>query len=202
MTTRNATLAKEFASDTVPATAILLPILAMLSVLLDIPPMIWHIRNRNLAACFLVFWFMLVNTINTLNAFIWSTDSSLLRWNGAIFCDIEVKLIVATYIGATGALICIFYALYHALDTDRTVLSHTKAQKTRKLAWELLACLGAPILCMIVHALAQDNRYDLVTVMGCYPTTDSSWVTGLGLWLLPVAFSIAAAVFGGDFFHP
>ncbi|KAG8532206.1 uncharacterized protein KY384_003847 [Bacidia gigantensis] len=113
----------------VPATAVALPLLAAITLIIDTPPFIWHARNKNFPAASLVFWILQINFFNFINALIWPTDDIARWWHGEILCDIETKLSAATYLGVVGSLIGIMRNLASVLDTKNTVIAHSEAHK-------------------------------------------------------------------------
>lgn len=157
--------------------AILLPVLAMLSIVLVLPPAAWHFKNRNVAACSLLFWITLANVFVFVNALIWPTDDISIWWNGVGLCDIEVKLTWAFSIGAAGALASIMRSLAGVMDVDRTVVRSTPAQKRRQVIIDLLWCFACPVYAMAVDYVVQSNRYYILTIAGCTPAIDSSWLS-------------------------
>ncbi|KAL1967693.1 hypothetical protein VTN77DRAFT_2950 [Rasamsonia byssochlamydoides] len=157
------------------AQAIAIPILSLLAIILSIPPLVWHSANRNFPASSLIGWFLVNDVFNVANALIWPTDDVDSWWSGAGLCDVEVKLMIASYIGLPGALLCIFRSLAEVMDSDRATLVPSRAQRLRKRAVEIFFCLGLPVLAMIAHYPVQPNRYILLTISGCMSTFDNSW---------------------------
>ncbi|KAI9849776.1 MAG: a-factor receptor [Thelocarpon superellum] len=155
--------------------AVLLPILAVLSVALSLPPFAWHLKNRNVAACSLIFWIILTNVFVFTNALIWPTDNLVAWWDGVGLCDVEVKLTWASSVGATGALAAIMRNLARVMDVDRATLIPTQAQRRRQLAVDLILCYGFPIYVMAVDFIVQSGRYYIFTISGCTPAVDASW---------------------------
>ncbi|KAI9700248.1 MAG: a-factor receptor [Candelina mexicana] len=155
--------------------AVALPILAALAIVSSTPPLIWHYKNRNTAACSLVFWIILVNFFNFANALIWPTDDTAHWYDGNVLCDIEVKLMGASNLGVVGALACIMRNLANVMDTDRTGLIPTRLQRRRQVAVDLLLCFGGPMYMIIIHYIVQPNRYYIFAISGCTPSYDNSW---------------------------
>ncbi|MCJ1485654.1 a-factor receptor, partial [Schaereria dolodes] len=135
--------------------AIAVPLLSIITITFNIPPFAFHVKNRNLPAACLVFWVVLSNLFNFINALIWPTDDIPHWWHGSVLCDIEIKLAIAATLGLTGSVACIMRSLAIALDTNRTVLMRSKAQRRRTLAVELIFCFGLPIYGMGIHYVVQ-----------------------------------------------
>lgn len=155
--------------------AVAVPALAFLTIILCIPPFIWHVKNRNLAASSLVFWITLSNLFNLVNSLIWTDDNLDGWWRGYVLCDIEVKLMNAANVGIPASLAAVMRSLALVLDTNKTVVHPTSAQRGRKLAIDALLCFGPPIYMIIVHYFVQNIRYYIFAVSGCIPGFDNSW---------------------------
>ena len=156
--------------------AIAVPVLALIILIIDTPALIWHIKNRNLPASALVFWILMSNLMIFVNAIIWPTDDTAGWWLGYGLCDIETKLQVGLWFGVVGALACIMRNLAKVLDTERTVLSLTRAQRRRQIVVDCLLCFGGPIYAMAIHYVVQASRYYIFAISGCTPSFDRSWV--------------------------
>lgn len=154
---------------------ILFVVLSLLTTLFSIPPFYWHIKHRNLAASALIFWIIIVNCFYFINALIWPDDNLDNWWYGSGFCDLEVKLQVAAGQGIPASLICIMRNLARVLDTSRTVLQPTSAQRRRRIIVDCLLCFGAPVYAMLAHLIIQDARYYIFAIAGCLPSYDNSW---------------------------
>lgn len=154
---------------------VVFPLLTLLTILLSIAPFIWHLKNRNLPASSLVFWIVLVDIFYFVNALIWSNDDLESWWLGYGLCDFEVKLQVAATIGIPSSLVCIMRSLARVLDTKRTVLQPTPAQRRRQYVIETLMCFGAPVYMIITHYTVQNIRYYIFGISGCVPGFDNSW---------------------------
>ena len=185
------------ASFPLDPTAIALPTLALITLIFDLPPFIWHIRNRNLAASTLVFYILLANLMNLINPFIWPTDDIGNWWPGFGVCDLEVKLMLGVWIGVVSCLVCIMRNLARVLDTDRTVMSLSKAQQRRQLALDCLLCFGAPVYMMGIHYIVQSNRYYIFAISGCTSSFDDSWPTIVLVFIWPPIFCIAYLYYAG-----
>lgn len=168
----------------VHASAVILAALSFLCVLLDTPPLIWHCRNRNIAATSLVLWILVLNLCSFVNALIWPTDDILNWWPGHGLCDIEVRLFVGSSVALPGALACIMRGLANVLDTNALVIVPGRARRVRNLAFDAAFCIIIPVLMMVVYYVAQDKRYYVWGVSGCNQSVDYSWV-GVVLVFLP-----------------
>jgi len=179
-----------------PAT-VAVPVLALMTLILDIAPLAWHIRNRNLAASSLVSWILLSNFMNMVNAFIWPTDNVTSWFNGSGLCDIEVKLTIAGGFGIVGSLLCIMRSLAQVLDTKRTILSPSQAKRHWKTAIDCLLCFGGPIYSMAIHYVVQPNRYFIFAISGCTISYDNSWPKLVLILIWPPILCLVAVYYSG-----
>ncbi|MCJ1257940.1 a-factor receptor [Lignoscripta atroalba] len=177
--------------------AIAVPLLSFMTLVLNVPPFIWHVKNRNLPATCLVFWVVISNLFNFINALIWPTDDVTNWWHGAVLCDIEVKLTNAATLGLTGSVACIMRSLAMALDTKRTVLMHSRAQRRRQLAFEMIFCFGLPVYMIIIHYVVQPSRYYIFAIAGCTPSFDNSWPSVVLVYIWPPIFCLVDAYYCG-----
>ncbi|GKZ95246.1 a-factor receptor [Aspergillus niger] len=179
----------------VSSQAILLPVLAFVSVLLSIIPLVLHWKNRNFAASSLILWYLLLNIFNIVNALIWPTDDLDLWWDGNGLCDIEVKIMIASYVAIPGTLVCIFRNLAQVLDTSRANLVPTQSQRWWNHTMVLSFCVIAPVIAMLTHYVYQANRYILYAIAGCLNNYDRSWVTLVLAWIWPLIICLIAGYY-------
>ncbi|KAJ5775427.1 uncharacterized protein N7511_000438 [Penicillium nucicola] len=175
--------------------AVGIPILSSFSILLGIPPLLLHAKNRNFPATSLVSWSILLNLFNIINALTWPNDDVDSWWDGAGLCDIEIKLMVAGYVGVPGALMCIFRSLANVLDTDRAALVPSRSQRWRSQFMNLLFCVVVPVIAMITHIVWQKSRYLLYSISGCVNNFDESWVSLVLAFIWPPVICLAAAYY-------
>ncbi|KAH0362683.1 STE3-domain-containing protein, partial [Aureobasidium melanogenum] len=174
---------------------ILLAVLAPLFLILNFPPLIWHLRNRNTAAVFMVFWIMLMNFISIINVIIWPYIDMRHMYDGQGLCDVEVKLLGGRITGLNAAVLCLLRALAAVLNTDKTLLGPSKAQKRRNTAIELAWCVGLPLLTMVLQYIVQLNRFGLIGVSGCQLMAYSSRISFVLIWLPPIITNAVAVYY-------
>lgn len=155
--------------------------------------MIWHASNRNWGASFLVAYVMYGDLINILNALIWPTDDVDSWWDGAVFCDIQVKLDIAIQVGMPGALLCTFRSLALVMDVNKSVLIPSRGERLRNKAVDVVFCIGLPVLSMVTHYIVQGTRYYIFAVAGCNPGMDDSWPSFVLSLMWPPIICMAAA---------
>lgn len=177
--------------------ALLVIILSGISIFLDLPPLIWHGKARNFAASSLIVWTILANLMIFINAFIWPNDNILTWWEGYGLCDIEVKVSIG-YLGALpGALTCIVRSLANVMNTKRTALVPSDAQKRRDLAINIALCWGFPVYLMVTHYIVQPNRYIVYGISGCTGTLDGSWLSIVLIVIWPLILSTLNTGYAG-----
>ncbi|KAI4174800.1 MAG: hypothetical protein LQ346_008183 [Caloplaca aetnensis] len=148
------------AADSLSPASIAYPTLAFIALVFDIPPLVWHAKNRNVAACNLISWTILTNLMNFVNALIWPTDNIAGWFPGYVLCDIEAKLILAATMGIAGSLACIMRALAKVLDTEHTVIIPTRKQRYQNLIITSILCFGGPIYIILIHYVVQPSRFE------------------------------------------
>lgn len=179
--------------------AIVLATLSLLFALLIIPPMLWHCSNRNIGATSLIFWLLILNLQDFLNAILWSHDNIEHWFDGNVLCDIEVKITIAVTVGVPSSVACVLRALAKVMDTERVSLGLTKGQRRRGYAIDLLWCAGFPALQMFFHYIVQTRRYYIVGIAGCTPANSRSWVTDLLIVAPQVVWTVVGCYYAGEF---
>lgn len=157
--------------------AVAIPILSTLSILVSLVPAALHWKNRNFPATCLIGWFLVLNLFNIINAIVWPNDDVESWFSGAGLCDVEVKVMIASYVAVPGDLLGIFRGLASVLDTNRASLVPSKKQRWQNHFIDILFCVIVPIIAMITHIIYQANRYMLFAISGCVNSFDESWVS-------------------------
>ncbi|KAJ5908284.1 Pheromone receptor 1 [Penicillium taxi] len=175
--------------------ATVLPVLAILSILVSIPPLFLHSKNHNFPAMSLICWCMVLNLFNIINAFLWPTDDIASWWDGTGLCDIEVKVMAGAYVAVSGAMMCIFRSLAMVLDTRRAMLVPSKSQRLHNRLVEWMFCVIIPCIVMIMHIVYQKSRYYIFSISGCINNYDESWVSLILAWIWPPIICLVAAYY-------
>ncbi|KAK2782907.1 a-factor receptor [Onygenales sp. PD_12] len=156
--------------------AVALPIIAFLSVLVCVPPLIWHSRTGNLPAACLISWFIIFNFFNFINPLIWPTDDVASWWDGVGLCDVETKLIAPLGTGIAGTLVCIFRALADVMNTERTALIPSKAQRRLTVIYRLFKYRRQFSYIISISSKTSKSRFirlmalSLIILLGSLPT--------------------------------
>ncbi|GME38194.1 a-pheromone receptor [Neofusicoccum parvum] len=175
--------------------SIFLPIAAGLVVVLNIPPLVWHFRNRNLGACSLVIWPLVFNLFAMVNALIWPRDNVQAWYNGRGLCDLEVYTLIAGWTGLPSCLLCIIRNLAQVLDTKRQVVTRCRAQRVRQCIIDSLICWGPPALQLCLFDLVKVNRYSICGLNGCVPSLDTTWMSILVVYIWPLLICMVAGYY-------
>ena len=175
--------------------AVVLAVLTAIVCVLDLLPLIWHARNRNIAAASLIAWLIVSNLIAFINAMVWPSDNIEGWFSGVGLCDIQVKLVVGRSTALPGATFCILKSLADVMNTRRINLAPTKAERVRARAFDLTFCLAIPFISMVLHYIVQPTRYAIIGISGCNPTYLQSWITILLLNVPPLILSLAGAYY-------
>ena len=165
--------------------AIVIPLLSFFALLLSIPTFAYHIKNHNIPGAALVFWIIIANIMNVINALIWPTDDLASWFQGQGLCDIEVKLELAQTLGLVSSIACIMKSLARALDTNQAAIHLTPGERQRRNILDCLLCFGPAIYMICVHYIVQPSRYYVVAIAGCTPSVDNSWPSIALLFVLP-----------------
>lgn len=180
--------------------AVLLAVFSIMLVLLIIPPMWWHFRNRNIGATAVIAWIIAMDLIIFINAIIWPNDDfSHNTYTGEGLCDVEVKIQVASQIAFPASFACVLRALAAVMDTERASLGMTKAEKRRGYIIDALWCIGFPCLQMLFHFIVQPRRYYVWGVSGCLPAVSNTWVTVVLILIPPVLWTLLCAYYASEF---
>ncbi|MCJ1388307.1 a-factor receptor [Xylographa bjoerkii] len=175
--------------------AIAIPLLSLITILLDFPAFIWHIKSRNLPSSSLIFWILLSNLMNLVNALLWPNDNIPTWFSGTILCDIEVKLDLAATLALVGSVFCIARTLARALDTSKPAISTSGQQRFRRNLLDCALCFGPPLYIIIIHYVVQPSRYYLFAISGCTPSVDNSWPTIVLIFIWPPLLCLPSAYY-------
>jgi hypothetical protein len=155
--------------------AIIYPIISAPACILCLAPMVWHFRQANIAAGSLIAWILFHNFFNSINPLIWPRDNLLEWWNGQIWCDVQVRFQVGSYVGLTASLTLVLRKLAHVLDTRNITVSTSHGSKVKAKVWEVFWCWIVPFIFMAVYYVVQSVRYAIIGIAGCWSLHDGSW---------------------------
>lgn len=177
--------------------AVLLAVCSLIIMLLVIPPMLWHFRNRNIGATALVGWVVMLLFFTFVNSILWPNDDTSSWYKGVGLCDVEVKIQVASQVAFPASMACILRALAAVMDTDTVTLVQTQAQRRRRYMIDISWCVGFPMLQMLLHYIVQTRRYYLYGISGCVPAVSRSLVTIFLLVVPPMTWTLIDSYYSG-----
>lgn len=171
--------------------------LSGLSIPASIFPLIWHAKTGNIPAVCLITWIGVFNTIGFVNAFIWG-ENIFTAWEGRVFCDIQIKFLIAAAAGEMGSIAAITRNLAYIMRDDLPVMK-TRAAKRRQMIEDLILCFGVSIWMMGIHYVVQPDRYWLIEVAGCVPSVDNSWPSIVLVFIWPPIIALVATYYCSTF---
>jgi hypothetical protein len=173
--------------------AIIFPLLAFPAWILCLAPLVWHFRQGNIAAGSLITWICLYNFFNSINALIWPRDNILEWWDGAVWCDINVRIQVGSTVALAASTACVTRKLARVLDTSNITVSSSRKSKVTAMVWEVIWCWGFPVLLIPVYYVVQPVRYMIYGIVGCMSAYDTSWpsIVLSNMWG-PITMGVAA----------
>ncbi|KAF2747692.1 STE3-domain-containing protein [Sporormia fimetaria CBS 119925] len=175
------------------ANAVLLPILAFPAWFLCIPPLMWHLSQRNIAAYSLVLWIMIKNFFNFLDPLIWPRDNLNEWYDGNVLCDIQVRLFVGSGVALPACATMIMRRLARVMDTSSMTLAPSRVRIIRENVLEVLVCWVYPLVVMIVYIAVQPFRYFLFGISGCVAPYARHWLSiALGPIWAPITMLVGA----------
>jgi pheromone a factor receptor len=180
-----------------PVASVVLPILSASAFLLGIPPLVWHVRNRNLGASCMIAWFLPVQLIYVVNPIIWSRDNTADWWDGSGLCDVEIRLLIASTIAVPGAITCIMRGLARILDVERPPF-HGASRWGRIL--DVMLCFGLPLVLVSVYYVFQPTRYAIYTSTGCNWLLARTWGSIVVMRMGPFILSIVNGYLASESF--
>lgn len=177
--------------------AVVLPLLSILSIIIVIVPLTLHAKNNNRPASLILCWFILLNAFNVINAFLWPNDDIESWYDGAGLCDIESKVMIASYVAVPGALLCVFRSLARVLDTSCAAIVPSKSQRWRNRGMETLFCVVVPVVAMADHIVYQKSRYMIFSISGCVNDFDESPMSFALSFIWPPVLCLIASYYCG-----
>lgn len=184
-------------TDSAYPQAIVLAVLGILVALINIPTVHQHWKHRNLAMTAITVATIYSNFYLALNAMIWSHDNFDNWYNGMGFCDIGIKLDLVLNVLFPAGISCVLRHLANVMDTSRAAVMQTTAQKRRGYIIDSICCFLIPALQVPFHYIVQERRIKIVSIGGCVPTSDGSWLGFLLVILPPLLWVIVAACYSG-----
>jgi pheromone a factor receptor len=178
-----------------PAASVWVPVLSASAFLLDIPPLVWHVRNRNLGPSCMIAWFLILQLTYVINPIVWPRDNVDEWWDGAGLCDVEIRLNIAASIAVPGAITCIMRSLARILDVERSPL-HYSSRWSKAL--DAFLCFVLPAVLVAVYYVFQPCRYVIYTTTGCTWFVARTWASVIVMRIGPLILSLINAYLAGQ----
>lgn len=179
------------------AHAYIIPVISLLSIIILVVPFIFHLRARNTGACALIGYLCVFNLIVFVNVLIWPDNNFTDWWDGAILCDIEVKILWPITVGVAASTMDITRSLAIVLDVENASINPSRAQRRRKVLTDLAICFAIPLLIVGLHHIVHNRRYLIVAIGGCTDSYVGSWPTILIIFIWPLVFILINVYYAG-----
>jgi pheromone a factor receptor len=139
-----------------------LPIISFICTVLVLIPLPWHWRARNVATVSIIVWLTICNVTRGINAIVWG-GSTVVKYH--VWCDISkcpfstschlanwasaTKLIIGAYIAVPASMMCVCRYLSQVASPRQTIAN--ASDKRRRMIFELVMCVGLPIIGMALR---------------------------------------------------
>ncbi|KAJ7278698.1 pheromone A receptor-domain-containing protein [Mycena rebaudengoi] len=143
-----------------------LPCLPLLSFVLALIPLPWHLQAWNSGTCLFIIWVALSCLSGFINSLVWRDT---VRDLAPAWRDFSMHLTVVIAVAIPAASLCINHRLYHVASCKTVSIS--KAEKRRAVLVDLAIGLGIPFSQGPLQFIVQGHQYDIIENVGCYPTT-------------------------------
>ncbi|KAA8910828.1 hypothetical protein TRICI_004016 [Trichomonascus ciferrii] len=163
--------------------------LALISALVQIPVLIWHSKQKNVATLCLVGWFLIFNLHTFISGFVWSSDNIESWWNGDGTCDIMVRIQVGGHAGVVTATAALARNLSIIISDQGPTID---LNSFRARMFDLMLALTCPVLIMALLVISQQSRYMIFQYQGCTADLSAQWPTILICIVWPPIFAIVA----------
>ena len=171
---------------------IAIAVCSAISLVILIPPLIFHIRKRNIPTICLLTFLLLEAFNSVVCACIWSDENFYKKWDGKGYCDVFQKIKAGSSSGKVAAVAALSLDLYMILQAK----NHKYLAKGSrvKLITELSICLITPIFCMATNYIVQTSRFVIVRYVGCYGFYSGSVLTIFLVSIWNLLWAVVAVV--------
>ncbi|KAK9367496.1 pheromone A receptor-domain-containing protein [Lipomyces kononenkoae] len=168
----------------------------LLSLLLSVTPFFWNFRYRNISATIFVVYVIVANIAVIIQSSLYGGPDVSSYWEGKGLCDIISRLPLFCGLGIICSLTSMSRTLARILSKNVT-LSASVAQQRRECIFELLLCIGFPLLSLATFYIYQPYRYVLLQHSGCIVVFSYDWVSFLLYDFWQPFFPTVSAVYSG-----
>ncbi|KAL1741339.1 fungal pheromone STE3G-protein-coupled receptor [Schizophyllum fasciatum] len=168
----------------------LFPICAFVGFVGCLIPFPWHLQSMNSGTCFFMFWTSLACLNYFVNSLIW-VDNAI---NSApVWCDISIRIIMATTVGLPMSSLCIVRRLYKI--TKVQAVSISPSEKRRAVLLDCLLCGLFPLLFIALQYVVQGHRFNIYEGIGCMPAIYNTPLMYFTTAMWPVVLGSCSAVY-------
>ena len=168
---------------------VLAQVLSFLALILQIPLLIWNVKQKNVPLLCLIGWYWVLNINTFLSTFVWSSPNVIEWFNGSGYCDMMVRIIAGGHVGVFCAVTAISRKLAIIMSDEGPKIELNSFQ-ARMI--DLCICMVMPVILMIIIYIAQVHRYALYQYMGCTLFLTNTWVVIPCYIVWPMVLAMAA----------
>ncbi|KAH6890866.1 pheromone receptor [Coprinopsis sp. MPI-PUGE-AT-0042] len=173
-----------------------LPVFAILSAILVLVPLPSQWRARNVATLALIVWLFVANVVYAINTLVWAGNA---QDRSPVYCDIATKLALGASYAIPLITLCICKHL-ELVSSSRKSL-YNQADRRRRMLYEIVMCIGVPLLLMALHFIVQDHRYDIFEDFGCQAAVYVSVPAIFLVWFPSLLFALVSFILAGVALH-
>ncbi|EMD35181.1 STE3-like pheromone receptor B mating type [Gelatoporia subvermispora B] len=165
-------------------------VLALLSAVIVLIPLPWHLEAWNSGTCLYMIWTSLACLNFGINTIVWHNNALNPT---PVWCDISSRIIVAVSVAIPCASLCINRRLYRIASIQ--AVGVTRAEKRRAIFIDLSICIGIPILQLVMEYIVSGHRFDIYEDIGCYPFIYNTPVAYPLSVVWPLVIGLVSAVY-------
>lgn len=176
---------------------------SFLGTILILVPLLFHVRNKNVAIISLCLWLSLFNGIVFINGIVWNGVPQESSPAGKGYCDIATRLQRVTQTALIGCAIAILRYLATILSSKGSP-AMTTANKVRQNLIDIAIIYTAPIFMTVIQLiLFREPRYAIIQFYGCTSVIDETawesllvtiWAPALGVYAIFYALAVIYAL--------
>lgn len=133
---------------------------------LNLPPLIWHLMNKNIPALALLIYVEIMMIEGFVNAIIWGGSNYVSAWNGRGWCDVMIRIQIAAPVGISSSISCVSFNLLMIFLTN-SMTTFWFGNKWVKPCCEIFFSVIFPLIISGVTYFAQSFRYIVSRYSGC-----------------------------------
>jgi len=124
-------------------------------------PLYWHLEAWNTGTCMYMIWTGLGCLVQSINSIVWNKN---MINRVPVYCDIATRMQVALNVAIPACSLCINRRLYKIATVKAVMI--TREEKRRAVIYDLLICLGIPLIQIPAQYIVSSNRYDIFEDFG------------------------------------